>query len=166
MSKRKYICADCKKDFTVKFLPKCCPYCSSTNIITNQKKSEAHAAEIISQMQELRIEVESAWQAYAAEYVKFEALRQKAVTYARRGIISEKEIPVIRKTKLADELRAYRGGVKPPTPNPNPNYRPPAVGGDKVLQDIIAGKGLPKFDPGAEFDKDNPPSGIYVWKTR
>lgn len=144
MSKRKYICSDCKKDFTVNSMPKCCPYCGGTNIGTNKKKSEIHAAEIITQMRELRTAVETAWQTYTIEYVRFEALRQKAVTYARRGIISENDIPTIRKTKLADELKAYRGGVKPPTPNPSPNYRPPAVGEDKVLQDIVAGKGFPK----------------------
>lgn len=145
MSKRKYICVDCKRDFSVQSLPKCCPYCGGTNIGTNHKKSEIHATEIITQMKELKAAVEAAWQAYTIEYVRFEALRQKAVTYARRGIIGEDDIPVIKKTKLAEELKAYRGKLQPPTPNPNPNYRPP-MGRDRDLEAICSGKGLSESD--------------------
>ena len=158
MSKRKYICADCKKDFSVKFLPKCCPYCGGTNIGTNQKKSELHAAEIITQMKELKAAVETAWQSYAIEYVRFEALRQKAVTYARRGIINEDEIPVIKKTKLAEELKAYRGKPQPPTPNPNADYRPP-MGRDRDWEAICSGKGLSESDL-----RDTSGSGIRTEK--
>lgn len=104
--KRNYICADCKRDFTVKYLPKYCPCCGGSNIATSKKKSEMHAAEIIAQMQELKTQVETAWQAYIVEYVRFDALRQKAVTYAQRGIISEKEIPVI-------NLRRFDGNALP-----------------------------------------------------
>lgn len=142
MSSRKYICSDCKKDFSVKSMPKCCPYCGGANIGTNKKKSEVHAAEIIAQMRELKTAVETAWQTYAIEYTQFEALRQKAVVYARRGIITEADIPVVKKTKLAEELRAYRGKSQP---NPNPNYRPP-MGRDRDLEAICSGKGLSESD--------------------
>lgn len=163
MSKRKYICSDCKNDFMVNSMPKCCPYCGGINIGTNKKKSEIHAAEIITQMRELRTAVETAWQTYTIEYVRFEALRQKAVTYARRGIISENDIPTIRKTKLADELRTYRGGTKHPVPNPNPNYKPP-LGRDKTLQDIVAGNGLQDIDTRERFDDNNLPVGLRLDK--
>lgn len=120
VAKNKYLCEVCRKDFSLKALPSYCPYCGSQAISSFQKRSAIHAREILEQMEEIIPQVEAAWQAYTIEYVAFESLRQKAVVYANRGIISKDDIPTIEKIKLTDSLREHRGSQ-----NPNPAYRPP-----------------------------------------
>ena len=58
--------------------------------------------------------------------------------------------------KVCGERRSHQNRSKTKRPD----------GGDKILQDIVAGKGLENFDPHEKIDEDNPPSGIYVWKSR
>lgn len=66
------------------------------------KKSEIHAREMISQMEEMVPDLERLQREYTAKLAEFARLKKIVKTYAVRGIIGPEEIPALKKITTDD----------------------------------------------------------------
>lgn len=109
----RYKCLDCDKEFKMDSKIMYCPYCASVHIEDMQhiQAKNTAKAKIIDLLQ-LQEKMNQKYSEYAELYAQSESLLQVLRCYKKRGIITNEEIPVLNKPKLADALKEYRSKKK------------------------------------------------------
>lgn len=102
---------------TVDMPPRYCPQCGSDAVIVEivKSKSRVTAEMKMAELDDLRPQLEAAWNAYYELRTAYEDRMQFLVVYKRRGIVSESEWLRYRidwKSELNDELKKYRAGKR------------------------------------------------------
>lgn len=103
----KYLCKDCAETFTADKKPKCCPFCLSEKLI-GDTKSRRTALELIERSNQLTAQLDELMEKYKPIYLERECALSTLRTYKMRGIITEAEMPKIRKDNIQGELAEYR----------------------------------------------------------
>lgn len=105
----KYICSNCNKGFTTDSQVSYCPHCASSNIeVAEHAKSRQTAKEKTLELLRIKEQMDEKYAEYVSLYVQAESILQVLRQYKHRGIITDEEIPSLKKPKLADALKEYR----------------------------------------------------------
>lgn len=102
-----YICNDCKEVFAATKKPKCCPFCLSEKLICNGKSRQT-ALPLIKQCNQLTAQLDELMAKYKPIYLERECILSTLRIYKRRGIITEEEMPKIKRENIQKELAEYR----------------------------------------------------------
>ena len=105
---KQFICSDCNKRFRFANKPKFCPYCASSDVSLDNGRAAENAKQKIEELNQLIVELNAARDIYCEAYAKYENVRRTLLTYADRGVIAKKDIPVADQKKLIDALYDYR----------------------------------------------------------
>lgn len=107
-SRKMYICKDCRERVLMSKPPKFCPNCGSSNITRDREKAEAFVKESLKALEDLTVEMDEKWEAYAETHAKYEAIVRSLSTSICRGILNRADIPKPHKYSLASYLQKYR----------------------------------------------------------
>lgn len=102
-----YVCTNCKEIFSATKKPKCCPFCSSENLIC-EGKSRKTALALIERSNQLTTQLDDLMEKYKPIYLEREIALNTLRVYKQRGIITEEEMPKIKKQNIQKELAEYR----------------------------------------------------------
>lgn len=108
-----YVCKDCKSCFSTKQAkqPYCCPMCASLNIATITKARKT-AMRLIDESNELTKQIDALMSRYTELYCERETKLVTLRVYKGRGIISDAEMPHIKRQNLQAQLSEYRKSHK------------------------------------------------------
>lgn len=108
-----YVCKDCNSCFSTKQAkqPYCCPMCASLNI-TAITKARKTAMRLIDECNELTEQIDALMSQYADLYCERETKLVTLRVYKGRGIISDVEMPHIKRLNLQAQLSEYKRSHK------------------------------------------------------
>ena len=112
---RRYICDSCKAIFSSKQAVKLCPSCGSKNIEVlpeDHSRAKVTAAKLLKEHEILLQKTLKKYDEYANLRAKLESVRIQLRLYKSRKVITEGEMPSIKKPKLTD----YQSGLVPKSP--------------------------------------------------
>lgn len=108
-----YVCKDCKSCFSTKQAkqPYCCPMCASLNIAP-KSKARSTAMRLIDECNELTEQIDALMSQYTKLYCERETKLVTLRVYKGRGIVSDTEMPHIKRQNLQAQLSEYRKSHK------------------------------------------------------
>ena len=106
-----YVCKDCNSCFSTLKQPNCCPMCASLNI-TPISKARSTAMRLIDECNEITKQIDDLMSKYTELYCERETRLNTLRVYKRRGIVSDTEVPHIKRQNLQAQLSEYRKSHK------------------------------------------------------
>lgn len=103
----KYVCRNCAETFSSTKMPKYCPFCLADNIGYAGKAREK-ALEKIDKVNKLTAQIDDLMQQYKPLYLEREYLLGTLRTQKHRGIITEEEMPKIKRYQFEAGVSEYR----------------------------------------------------------
>lgn len=103
----KYVCRNCMETFIVTKRPKHCPFCSSENIGSDGKARQT-ALDLIEHCNQLTMQLDKLMEKYKPLYLERECALNTLRVYKQRGIITDVEMPKIKRDNIQKELTEYR----------------------------------------------------------
>lgn len=102
-----YVCKNCNSCFSTSRQPQCCPMCTSLNI-ASMTKARKTAMRLIDECNELTKQIDALMSQYTKLYCERETKLVTLRVYKGRGIVSDTEMPHIKRLNLQAHLSEYR----------------------------------------------------------
>ena len=103
----KYVCQKCGSSFSANKQPKCCPFCLAEDV-QYDGSSRKTALDLIAQADQLTAQIDVLLEKYKSLYLERECFLNKLRAYKHRGVITDDEIPKIKRWNMQKELAEYR----------------------------------------------------------
>lgn len=109
--RKAYACKSCGISFQLAYEVKFCPYCGS-EMIGVDGKARTTALGMIEEHNKLMSKALEKFDEYAQIYAQIETIRSTLRTYKSRGLITEEEMPPLKKPLLSEYVSRYRKSRK------------------------------------------------------